>query len=177
MRPIHRTAIVIAAATTATALAATAAVTAASGAQSGATDEQPSIVEDYSYPGAAQILADYHVQLISGDGHLLITPCPSPVTGVIVVQSSQTVGQQGDGSVCFRVLGTSGHLTLKIPEVFSIRGDGAAAGQGHKLRAELTTDAGQHSTVDVNPSGTTQVGIGTTPPGAATTLLQLDASA
>ncbi|MBB1158143.1 hypothetical protein [Amycolatopsis dendrobii] len=176
MRPLYRTSIVIGAVVAATAITATAAALAASGTGSSTADEQPALVEDYTYPGADQVLATYHVQLISGDGHIVITDCPPNVAGVIAVQSSNRVGRQNDGLVCFRVTGATGHLTMKIPEVYSIRGDGVTQTPGHKLKAELTTDAGQHSTVDVNPNGTTQVGIGTNPPGAATTLLQLDTS-
>lgn len=176
MRPVYRTSIVIGGVVAATAFAASAAVTAASGTEPGTADGPSPLVEDYSYPGADKVLADYHVEVISGDGHLMVTECPTPLAGVIAVQSSKSVGQHGDGLVCFRVIGAAGRLTLKIPEVYSIRGDGATQGQGHKLQAALTTDAGQHSTVDVNPSGTTQVGIAATPPGAPTTLLQLDAS-
>ncbi|WP_328611703.1 hypothetical protein OG943_22150 [Amycolatopsis sp. NBC_00345] len=154
------------------------AVTDVSAAPAATADEQPSLAEDYSYPGGNQILADYRVQLTSGDGHILFAECPTgpDTVGLIQVTAASTIGQHNDGHVCFHVIAPTGRLTMKIPGVFSIRGDGVAAGQGHKLKAELTTDAGQHSTVDVNPSGTTQVGIGANPTGEPTTLLQLDAS-
>ncbi|MEV6648672.1 hypothetical protein [Amycolatopsis sp. NPDC051371] len=142
-----------------------------------AADEQPSAVESYSYPGADAILASDHVQLISGDGHILYKPCPVPETaGLIIVRSTDRIGSAGTGKVCFEVTGTVGHLVLKIPNVYAIRGDGSSGSAGHKLTAQLTTDTGAHTTVDVNPNGDTQVGIATTPPGDATTLLQLDAS-
>lgn len=148
----------------------------ASGA-SPAADEPPSIVEDYSYPGAAAILASDHVQLISGDGHILYRPCAAPETpGVIVVRTTDRIGSAGNGKLCFEVVGTTGQLTLKVPNVYAIRGDGTSTAPGHKLKAQLTTDAGANTTVDVNPNADTQVGIATTPPGDATALLRLDAS-
>ncbi|WP_236796571.1 hypothetical protein [Amycolatopsis sp. GM8] len=146
--------------------------------QESTSDTQPSIVEDFGYPGAAQIQATDNVQLISGDGHIVYTDCPSgpDTVGLIMVHTSNLVGPNGDGKLCFHVLAASGYLTMMIADVYSIRGDGLQAGQGHKLKAALTTDAGVHTVVDVNPSGTTQVGITTDPPGDPTTLLRLDAS-
>jgi hypothetical protein len=142
-----------------------------------ADDTPPPIVEDYSYPGAAAILAQYNVTLISGDGHILFADCSTPPVdnvGVMQVRSTENVGN--NGLVCFKVLAPTGHLELRIPAVYEIRGDGRATGAGHKVKAEVTTDAGQHSTVDVNPSGSTQVGIGANPNNAPTTLLQLTAA-
>lgn len=142
-----------------------------------AADEPPPIVEDYGYPGAAAILASDHVQLISGDGHILYRPCPAPETpGLIIVRTTDRIGSAGNGKLCFEVTGTTGHLTLKVPNVYAIRGDGTSTAPGHKLKAQLTTDAGANTTVDVNPNADTQVGIATTPPGDPTALLQMDAS-
>ena len=175
---LNRTRIVIAAAVTAVVCTTGALSLALGGAPATAEDEQPSVVEDFGYPGADQILADYHVQLLTGDGHILFATCPTgpDTVGLIQVRTSEPVGPADDGRVCFHVIAPTGHLAMKIPAVYSIRGDGLTQGQGHKVRAEVTTDSGQHSTVDVNPNGTTQVGVGTNPPGAPTTLLQLDAS-
>ncbi|MCR6488675.1 hypothetical protein M8542_38190 [Amycolatopsis sp. OK19-0408] len=148
-----------------------------SGRAASAADEQPSAVEDYSYPGADAILASDHVQLISGDGHILYKPCPAAeAPGLIIVRSSDTIGSLGNGKICFEVTAAAGHLTMSIPNVYAIRGDGTTTTAGHKLKAELTTGAGAHTTVDVDPNSDTEVGIATTPPGAATTLLQLNAS-
>ncbi len=176
MRIFRRTLLVAAAAAVALAGGTIAAVSATG--QESATDDQPSIVEDFTYPGAAQIQASDKVELLSGDGHIVYTDCPSgpDTVGLIMVRTTDLVGPAGDGKVCFHVLGRSGYLTMKIPAVYSIRGDGLQAGQGHKLKATLTTNGTTTTTVDVNPSGTTQVGITTNPPGDPTTLLRLDAS-
>jgi hypothetical protein len=148
-----------------------------SGGTASAADEQPSAVEDYSYPGADAILASDHVQLISGDGHILYKPCPpAEAPGLIIVRSSDSIGSLGNGRICFEVTAAVGHLTLKIPNVYAVRGDGTDATAGHKLKAELTTGAGVHTTVDIDPNNDTEVGVAATPPGDPTTLLQLDAS-
>jgi len=171
MRALFRTMVVVATMAV-TAVVCTSAAVSASG-----TDEQPTAVEDFGYPNADQILASDHVQLISGDGHILYKPCPAPETpGLIVVRSTDRIGSAATGKVCFQVSGPVGHLSLKVPNVYAVRGDGSTGTQGHKLKASLTTDAGARTTVDVNPNGDTEVGIATTPPGDPTTLLQLDAS-
>ncbi|MCR6487219.1 hypothetical protein M8542_30760 [Amycolatopsis sp. OK19-0408] len=148
---------------------------AAQNASAATDDQQPPLVEDYTYPGADRILATDNVLLVSGDGHIVYATCPTgPDTiGLIWVTTSEHVGPAHNGKVCFRVLGASGQLSLKIPAVYSIRGDGLNPGEGHKLKAALTTDAGVHTTVDVPSDGTTQVGVAATPSGDPTTLLEL----
>ncbi|SHF00600.1 hypothetical protein [Streptoalloteichus hindustanus] len=139
------------------------------------TEQQPSTVEDYAYPGADAILKQYGVKLIAGDGHILFAECSSG-TDLIRVRTNEGIGAGGKGAICFRVTAPAGYLTLKVPAVYEIRGDGYGSTKGHKLKAELTTDAGEHKVVDVNPNGSTQVGVSTEPPGEPTTLLRLDAS-
>jgi len=139
-----------------------------------AADAQPSLVEDFAYPDAATIQANYGVVLISGDGHILFADCRTPPAGNIGVLQVFAVGDAGSTKqICFKVLATAGRLDLKVPAVFEIVGDGQIKGAGHKVKADLTTDAGVHSTVDVDPSGSTQVGVGSNPSNAPTTLLQL----
>ena len=137
-------------------------------------DTQPSVVEDYSYPGAAAIQANYGVTLISGDGHIIFADCATPPVdnvGVLQVRTTESIGT--NHLICFKILAPTGHLELHIPAVYEIRGDGRATGAGHKVKADLTTDAGQHTTVDVAPVGSTQVGVGANPSNAPPTLLQL----
>jgi len=141
-----------------------------------AMDTPPSIVEDYTYPGAAQILAQYNVKLISGDGGILFADCATPPTGdigLIQVHTTERIGPNGQGVLCFRVAKPSGHLEMEVPGVYEIHGDGQRAGTGHKTTAIVRTDAGQLPPVTVNPSGSTQVGIGADPNNPPTTLLQL----
>lgn len=122
-----------------------------------------SVVEDFSYPGAAAILSDFNVKLISGDGHILFADCattPVDNIGVIKVWTTEQVGADGAGLVCFKVTAPSGRLDLEVPGVFEIRGDGQTAGMGHRLTAVVTTDTGPPVSVVVNPSGSTRWGSG-----------------
>src|SRR5436305_10510733 len=149
-------------------------VAAASGSTATAADEQPSLVENFLYPGADTIFANTGIRLISGDGHILFADCATPRTGdigLMRVRTTDSIGTNHDGLICFQVKAVPGVLALKIPAVYEIRGDGYAAGAGHHVKADLTTDAGQRSTVDVNPSGSTPVGVGAGPNNAPTTLL------
>ncbi|GHE88584.1 hypothetical protein GCM10017786_20730 [Amycolatopsis deserti] len=142
-------------------------------------DAPSPLVEDFSYPGADAIEAQYGVTLISGDGHIVFADCGTPVengVGVLQVRTSETIGADGAGLICFKILGVPGHLDLMVPAVYEIRGDGRTSGAGHKVKAELTTDDGDHTTVNVNPSGSTPVGIGASPNNEPTTLLSLDAT-
>jgi secreted trypsin-like serine protease len=135
-----------------------------------------SIVEDGAYPDAAAIEAAQNIRLISGDGHIQLADCATtPVNnvGVMKVWTTELIGPDGQGLVCFKVTASTGVLNLFVPGVYEIRGDGQHTGSGHQGTAEVTTDAGVHTTVTLNPSGSTQVGIGTDPDADPTTLLQL----
>lgn len=146
-----------------------------------AADGPSSIVEDYSYPDAATILAEQKVKLISGDGHILIADCATPVSGDIgllkVYTTDETIGADGIGRVCFRVISSKAWLTLEVPGVYEIRGDGQRTGTGHEVTADLKTDAGAAVSVDVDPDGSTQVGMGSSPDNPPTMLLRLTATA
>jgi hypothetical protein len=141
------------------------------------TDPPPSIVDDLSYPGAEQILAEQNVRLIAGDGHIRLVDCATPVSGDIgllkVFTTDETIGADGVGRVCFRVLAPTGLLALEVPGVYEIRGDGLRTGTGHEVTADLRSDDGEEVTVDVDPDGSTQVGMGADPHAPPTTLLKL----
>jgi hypothetical protein len=139
-------------------------------------DEQPSLVEDFSYPGAQGIQATTGVVLISGDGHILFADCNTPPAnniGLMQVHTIDEIGTNHDGRICFKVTASTGRLELRIPAVYEIRGDGQVAGTGHQATAGLTTDDGTRTTVAVNPSGSTPVGVGASPGNKPTTLLTL----
>jgi hypothetical protein len=149
---------------------------AASAADPPPADASLSIVEDYRYPGASDILTQYNVKLVSGDGHILFADCAAPPTGdigLIKVYTTEQVGADGLGLVCFKVTGPAGRLALEVPGVYEIRGDGQKKGTGHKLTAVVRTDAGELPPVTVDPSGSTQVGLGADPANDPTTLLRL----
>ncbi|MEV6816520.1 hypothetical protein [Micromonospora sp. NPDC051296] len=134
-----------------------------------------SIVEDFSYPGAAGILESQGVELISGDGHIILADCKTPPAGdigLIKVYTTELIGQNGEGLVCFKALGPVGRLDLKVPAVYEIRGDGQRPGAGHNGTATVVTSGGVRTTKDLDPDGSTQFGIGEGGK-EPTTLLQL----
>ena len=91
-----------------------------------AADTPPSLVEDFSYPGRDQILAEHGLKLFTGDGHILFVDsrdyddgaCP---VGQIQVERSLDVEPYGT-FYCFRTVGTTGVLTLEVPTTFGVRG-------------------------------------------------------
>jgi hypothetical protein len=152
----------------------------ASGSQGAAADDDDqSIIEDYSYPDAAAILAASNVEVIAGDGHILVADCASPPVGdigLINVYTTAPVGNNKGGRVCFQVSGSVGWLKLKVPGVYEIRGDGQKTGTGHVGTADIQPEGGQQKSVPLAPSSSVQVGVSGNPPGPPTTLLELRAS-
>ncbi|WP_246159069.1 LamG-like jellyroll fold domain-containing protein [Catellatospora sichuanensis] len=139
----------------------------------------PSLVDDgvYPYPDAAAILAEQNVELISGDGHIVLADCTTPPVGDIglvkVYTTDEAIGAGEIGRVCFKVLASSGTLNLRVPGVYEIRGDGQRTGTGHEVTAELEDGTGEEITVEVDPDGSTPVGLGGDPTASPTMLLQL----
>ncbi|MEJ2851811.1 MULTISPECIES: hypothetical protein [unclassified Saccharothrix] len=145
--------------------------------QSTTSDEQQPLVEDFAYPNADRILAEDNVKLISGDGHILYVPCAQqPVNGIGLMEVRSTdlsIGPDEDGLICFKVTASSGYLTLLVPDVFEIRGDGFGSTAGHKGTAVVRSESGEQRTVDIKPNESQQVGIGV-PGGSPDTLLRLE---
>lgn len=130
-------------------------------------DAPPSIVEDYSYPGAAQILQDRALTLISGDGHIMLADCAN-TAGLLQVHAFNSADHSSDpGHYCFKVTGPSGYLRMEVPFAYQIRGD------DHTVEATITIN-GQDSTVAVAKDKWTTIGegAGTDP----ATLVELRAS-
>ena len=121
-----------------------------------------SSVEDYTYPGAAKFAADYHVRLLSGDGNIVAADCggTAAAAGLIAIRT----GADANGQVCFRVLRMPGNISMEVPAVTDIRGD------GHDIVALFKPAGAAPAVVHVNSSATTAVGI------ATTTQLQLNAA-
>ncbi|MFD0568357.1 hypothetical protein ACFQ0T_02535 [Kitasatospora gansuensis] len=124
----------------------------------------PLTVEGFSYPGAAQILAEQHVTLKSGDGNIQLADCTS--TDNLIEVFSRTF-DTGSVKVCFKVTGPTGYLALELPKVYSVKGD------DHTVKATLNT-GGSVSSVDIKKNLYTPVGEGTSTDG--TTLLELNAT-
>ncbi|GHJ13600.1 hypothetical protein TPA0908_15950 [Micromonospora sp. AKA38] len=89
-----------------------------------AADTPSSLEEDFNYPGAAKILADHGLKLYKGDGHIIWTGTRSIEDDQPCTPDEIQVEQIPDVSGfyhCFKVLGTSGYLTLEIPGTFGVR--------------------------------------------------------
>jgi len=147
-------------------------LTGAASARAGADDDQAtSIVEDYSYPGAAAILAEHNVKLTSGDGHIVFGDCtvqPAAGRGRISVRTQD----QGD-PICFDVLAAKGLLNLEVPAVYEIDARRSTGAGGTSAEAVVTTDDGVTTDVPLLLDHTTSVGKGIDDNNKPTTLLQL----
>ena len=100
---------ILAAVATAIAPAATASGSVAMAAdRRAAAASSTSIVEDYTYPGRDQILAEKGVKLYSGDGHILLVDC-SAAGDKILVET-----YEHEQNVCFQLTGAHGFLSLEI---------------------------------------------------------------
>ena len=145
------------------ALATTSATGAIDTARPATGDTPPPIVEDFNYPGAAQILHDRGIILLTGDGHLLLTDCPTNPDNVIALQS------RDKGRVCFKQNGLSGSLTMQIPTVYLAKGIA-----GHFVDVSTTTDAGVTKQTRLDAGNWTPIGEGAG--GDATAVLKIDST-
>jgi hypothetical protein len=95
-------------------------------ASASADDPAASLVEDYSYPGAAQVETTRGIKLIKGDGHIMLADCGAdpnlPPENLILVQTSR-LGSPDDTNFCFKATGAKGFLTMEVDDVYFIRGE------------------------------------------------------
>lgn len=103
-------------------------------------------VEDFNYPGADKILAEQGITLKRGDGHIVLADCASGGELVQVKAMPNVLA-----TVCFRVTGNSGWLSLEMPSVFSVKGN------DYDTTVSMTTD-GEDRTWDVEKNLWTSVG-------------------
>ncbi|MGW7103858.1 hypothetical protein [Streptomyces sp. NPDC054838] len=89
-------------------------------------------VEDFGYPNADKILAEQHITLKRGDGHILLADCAS-------ANDLLEVWSRTNDKICFRITGNQGYLTLEIPSVFSIKGNSYATQVDMSVGAESKT--------------------------------------
>ncbi|MGW6236544.1 hypothetical protein ACWGBX_31995 [Streptomyces sp. NPDC055037] len=138
----------------------------ASGAPAAAADDEapPFAVEDFSYPGAAKILATKGIELKRGDGHILLADCDLALDQIRVMTVADS-GAGREGTYCFRATGTSGYLTLALPRVFALEA------ADHPISANLTAN-GETTKVNVAEGGFQSVGEGTVG-GAQSVLVEL----
>ncbi|MET8546033.1 hypothetical protein ABZW03_36190, partial [Kitasatospora sp. NPDC004799] len=99
-------------------------------------------------PGAAAITK---VKLLRGDGHILLAAdCAKSQ-----IQIGTLAPGNPDNQICFTVTGTTGSLSLQLPDVFFVQTSG-----GRSVRAGLTVGTASQ-TVDVPTNGFKGVGVGT----------------
>ncbi|MER7764153.1 hypothetical protein [Streptomyces sp. NPDC097619] len=73
----------------------------------------PNLGEDFSYPGAADILTTQQIKLKRGDGHITLTGCTDAYD--IMVKS-----RTGNNNYCFDVNAAQGYLTLELPDAYGL---------------------------------------------------------
>jgi len=83
------------------------------GAQASEGGKMPSAVEDFSYPGADQVLQERKITLKRGDGHIMLVRCSESWN--IKIESRLT-----EGGYCFRATAKTGFLSLELPEAFGV---------------------------------------------------------
>ncbi|MGW4686548.1 hypothetical protein ACWEPM_16835 [Streptomyces sp. NPDC004244] len=108
-------------------------------------DEGPGYaVEDFAYPNADKILAERHITLKRGDGHILLAECGS------APDLLEVWGRKNE-KTCFSFTGTSGYLALEIPAVYFIMGN------SYNTQVEMSTGA-EEKTFEVKKNDWTPVG-------------------
>ncbi|GAB3813736.1 hypothetical protein GCM10028799_12110 [Kribbella italica] len=137
---------------------------------------ETSIVEGFAYPGAARILDELGVELISGDGHIVLDEgcvVQPDEAGVGSMKVLYTVESGGRRTLCLTVLGDTGRIDLMIPNVYSIRGDGYESNTGHDFVARIDTPSDPVVEIEGDSDSYNPVGIGADPESEPTTLLQI----
>ncbi|MEU6059221.1 hypothetical protein [Streptomyces sp. NPDC047097] len=117
-----------------------------------AADLPPYAVEDYSYPGAAQILATQGIALKKGNGRILLAECDAS-SGQIKVHTVRDSSSGRKGVYCFQATAKTGYVTLELPRVFALET------ADHPISAQLTAN-GSTTTVEVAKGGFEGVGEG-----------------
>ncbi|TCB97263.1 hypothetical protein E0H26_13430 [Micromonospora zingiberis] len=135
-------------------------------AQPGAAADQPgSIVEDFSYPGAAEVLERRGITLHKGDGRIMLVGCGSdpnrPPADLILVQTNDLT-LPGGPNFCFKATGTSGYLSMEIPKVYFIRGDNSRTTSAtlEVLPADEQSEPAEIKTEKIDPGEWQPVGVG-----------------
>ncbi|MDX3315217.1 hypothetical protein P1S61_40490 [Streptomyces sp. ME08-AFT2] len=118
-----------------------------------AADVPPVAVEDFNYPGAADILVTKGITLKRGDGHVLLADCDTALDQIRVYTVKDDAAGR-DGNYCFQATAKTGYVTLEVPRVFGLE-TGA-----HPISADLTAN-GETTTVAVAKDIFKSVGEGT----------------
>lgn len=73
----------------------------------------PYAIEDFNYPGAAQIREETGALLKRGDGHMVMTSCDGS-------EDIQIMSRTGQQDFCFDITAKPAFLTLEIPQAYGI---------------------------------------------------------
>lgn len=129
-----------------------------------ADGEMPNIVEDFNYPGAAQILEETGVLLKRGDGHIVMVPCDGD-NDIWIFRA-----EVGSKDHCFDVTATPGFLTLEMSKAHGIWT------KAHPVKTTLREDDG--TTTVINAPANNFTGYGESgDSGERTTLIELRVTA
>ncbi|MCF3963568.1 hypothetical protein L1885_18290 [Streptomyces fuscigenes] len=125
-----------------------------------AADDAPGYaVEDFNYPNADKILAEKHITLKRGDGHITLADCADG-TGQLQFYSLK------NNEVCFDVKGQSGWLTLEVPSVYGV------GSNDYTTQVDMTTGDDQQ-TFDVAKNTFVPIGQSADPQGRDFTLVEI----
>lgn len=131
-------------------------------ASGGGGEVQSSLVEDFAYPHADQVLAEHGLVVKTGDGHIEVvssgTGAGACAPGLIQVETLVDEEPYG-GYFCFETSGSRGFLTLEVPNTFLLRGGDEPVEATAKLEngAQETYDVGVNESVAVDPGVTPQM--------------------
>ncbi|MFE9614207.1 hypothetical protein [Streptomyces sp. NPDC006012] len=75
--------------------------------------DMPYAIEDFNYPGAAQIQEETGALLKRGDGHMVMTSCDGS-------EDIQIMSRTGQQDFCFDITAKPAFLTLEIPQAYGI---------------------------------------------------------
>ncbi|MFJ4798599.1 hypothetical protein [Kitasatospora purpeofusca] len=125
---------------------------AATGAASTETD-MPTAVEDFQYPEAERILTERRITLKRGDGHIRLKEGPDHTVPTSCQAANEIFVESRLDRLgyCFVVSGTTGYLTMELPDVYGIWTE------ERSVSAKLVA-AGQEKQVNIGPNSVEPVG-------------------
>ncbi|MBO3095877.1 hypothetical protein [Cellulomonas dongxiuzhuiae] len=83
---------------------------------------QSSLVEDFAFPGADEILAEHGLRLYTGDGHVEFVPAEDETCSAGLIRVTASLPDEPYRAVyCFKTSGARGFLTMEVPNTFLVR--------------------------------------------------------